>query len=382
MKMPTTAWFSRPNKLYYETSARMQSTKMISDGESLYSVIDMFSGVVKMPAPDDFSGLPMAQFGGMGGQQFVGARVPDVVSLVTGAFDAENLTKVEYGIDESNEWLSSLEQPDGTWTLTIGVKGGSTVALWIDKRDRTVRKFATEMDFGGMMESLAEERQEALEELPKQMRGMFEDMQMRIEVEVDTAELDVPPSDGTYAYTPEEGTEVIEAEDFEEGMRALLEDQMGGLGDIRGETDRSSEQPPDFSAQTPGGDPVDLGSFKGKPLMLHFWVSWNSESVEQMSVLSELHRQYADQGLQIVAISTDPSVDEVESFMEENEIDFTVLWLPPEDARAAIRDHDLGPVPQTLYIDPEWMVQAHADGPQSKAEMLEALGKIGIETAG
>jgi peroxiredoxin len=64
---------------------------------------------------------------------------------------------------------------------------------------------------------------------------------------------------------------------------------------------------PDFQLTTLEGPPFRLSDQKGKPVILYFMAAWCSSCVPEAQSLDQLHRHYADRGLQVVAIDVDTS---------------------------------------------------------------------------
>ena len=50
---------------------------------------------------------------------------------------------------------------------------------------------------------------------------------------------------------------------------------------------------------------IHLSDFKGKPILLHFWASWCEACKDELPELMSLSLQMKDQGVEMLAISTD-----------------------------------------------------------------------------
>jgi outer membrane lipoprotein-sorting protein len=229
MEMPTSAWFSRPNKMYFQAGNEMQQTTAVSDGEHMYLEVGMFPGAIKLPAPASLAEMPLDNLSMSGGAGVDTLKLPDIASLLSGGFDVANLATVQHGIPAENEWLASLESPEGTWPLMIKPETGPAVAMWIDKADKVVRKYAAMIDFDAMVESNPEIQQQ-LEQLPEERRQAVEEMVTRFEATVSTVELGQQPPENTFTYEPGEGIEVVEAQTIEEGIQKLMTQMMEQQG--------------------------------------------------------------------------------------------------------------------------------------------------------
>ncbi len=53
------------------------------------------------------------------------------------------------------------------------------------------------------------------------------------------------------------------------------------------------------------GAPLPLARFAGRPLVVNFWATWCPPCIEEMPELSDLHRELAPRGLQMIGIGID-----------------------------------------------------------------------------
>jgi len=254
MEVPFKMAYQAPNLVYWEQGQGIQASKTVCDGENVYMEMGMFERVVKAPAPDDLKNLQHGT-GGMGG--FGAGAAPtvlDATELIQGEFDLEDVESIEAGFDQSNEWLVSLEQPEGTWVITVAIPHAPPMVLWIDRSTRVLRQVAMQMgseDMTQMMEQAYEGMPEEMrEEMPEGMEGMWgesmgkilgeemgekfgelmtemmKDMEINTVIVCDRAVLGEPVSEGTFTYTPPEGAEVVEAKSVSEMHEALMKGFM------------------------------------------------------------------------------------------------------------------------------------------------------------
>lgn len=75
--------------------------------------------------------------------------------------------------------------------------------------------------------------------------------------------------------------------------------------------------------------------------------------------MSALYRKYADRGLKVVAVSVDREASDLDAFVREYDLPFTVL----HDANSAV-SHDYGVYryPETFLIDRQGYVRYHLVG--------------------
>jgi thiol-disulfide isomerase/thioredoxin len=62
---------------------------------------------------------------------------------------------------------------------------------------------------------------------------------------------------------------------------------------------------PDFVTENLRGGNTGLADFHGKVVLLNFWATWCMPCREEMPGMEALWQKYKDQGLAVVAISTD-----------------------------------------------------------------------------
>ena len=84
-----------------------------------------------------------------------------------------------------------------------------------------------------------------------------------------------------------------------------------------------------FALQTPDGDVVEMEEYLGeKAMMLAFWSFFCGPCREELPLLDELTKKYAENGFELLAINLDgPKLDKpVRKYMDSNGYTFQVLW--------------------------------------------------------
>jgi cytochrome c biogenesis protein CcmG/thiol:disulfide interchange protein DsbE len=90
---------------------------------------------------------------------------------------------------------------------------------------------------------------------------------------------------------------------------------------------RSRQNPvaPDFTLTQLDGKPLQLSSYRGKVILLDFWATWCDPCREEIPHFVELQNKYANQGLQIIGVSMDDSIDPVRPFAEQFHMNYPVV---------------------------------------------------------
>jgi cytochrome c biogenesis protein CcmG, thiol:disulfide interchange protein DsbE len=97
-----------------------------------------------------------------------------------------------------------------------------------------------------------------------------------------------------------------------------------------------------------------LSDYRGKVVFLNFWASFCEPCRREMPSMERLVRQYEPQGMEMIAISLDPELPAIQTFMNEflpgQRSAMTVLWDPKSESSARYGT-DL--LPETYIIDRE-----------------------------
>jgi peroxiredoxin len=134
---------------------------------------------------------------------------------------------------------------------------------------------------------------------------------------------------------------------------------------------------PDFVLSDLAGREVALARFRGKFVLLGFWVSWCPPCREEMPSLQKLHEDFAGRDLVLLAVNTGESPDQVADFVRRREIAFPVLL--DTDGRVQER-YGAYQFPVFFLIDREGRIAAHYLGLRdwsSTAVRQELAEKIG-----
>lgn len=135
---------------------------------------------------------------------------------------------------------------------------------------------------------------------------------------------------------------------------------------------------PAYAAPTLAGEAVSLESLRGEVVLLNVWATWCYPCRKEMPSFEALHRELVDQGLKVVAVSIDRSgaAGEIESFLEEHGITFTILHDPDMNVGKTFRT--IG-VPETFLIDrhgrlvQRWIGRIDGHSPAVRGPILAAL---------
>ena len=97
------------------------------------------------------------------------------------------------------------------------------------------------------------------------------------------------------------------------------------------------------------GQKIDIGQWKGKVVMVNFWATWCGVCQTEMPRWQKFYEASRDKGFEMIAVSVDDSLEEVQAFLERKPYRFPVAWR--FDKR---EDDDFSTVrstPTTYFVD-------------------------------
>lgn len=105
---------------------------------------------------------------------------------------------------------------------------------------------------------------------------------------------------------------------------------------------------PNIIVQNADGTPVDLASYHGKVVLVDFWASWCPPCKTSFPALDALYREYASQGLEVLAVNLDERRRDAESFLGAHPHRLTVLFDPKSGSPVAF---GVKGMPSSFLID-------------------------------
>lgn len=108
--------------------------------------------------------------------------------------------------------------------------------------------------------------------------------------------------------------------------------------------------PLNFTLKDMNGVDVKLASFKGKPIVMNFWATWCGPCLAAMPQVERAARDFADQGVQLIAVNLEEAPKQIKSMLERHKLDLTVAL----DRDGAVAEkYKASAIPQTVIIDKE-----------------------------
>jgi peroxiredoxin len=108
------------------------------------------------------------------------------------------------------------------------------------------------------------------------------------------------------------------------------------------------ESAPEISAVDLNDAAVKLSDFRGKVVVLRFWITGCKACIAEMPLIEEISKRHGDRGLAVLAINVGDSKEKVEKFAKMLNISYLLLLDP---ARIAVGKYGIRAVPTTIIID-------------------------------
>lgn len=124
-----------------------------------------------------------------------------------------------------------------------------------------------------------------------------------------------------------------------------------------------------------GDGSVSLAELRGKPVVLNFWASWCGPCREEAPMLERVWREFEDDGLVMLGIATQDTVEAAREFVKEEGLTYPMVWDPGADLFKELR---LRGLPQTLFVTPEgtFLAPPKTGGSPAAGPAITILGAI------
>ena len=126
---------------------------------------------------------------------------------------------------------------------------------------------------------------------------------------------------------------------------------------------RGGPLPPTPLKRLEDGASFDLGSLRGKAVLLNVWATWCTPCRAETPELATLSKTYAARGLEVVGVSVDDAATEsqaIRDFVQEENAEYRMLRQPAGELMEVINTPAL---PATLLLDRQGGVQWVRVGP-------------------
>lgn len=130
---------------------------------------------------------------------------------------------------------------------------------------------------------------------------------------------------------------------------------------------------PEWRLNDLAGRPVNLSDFAGKVVIIDFWATYCPPCIEEIPHYAELQREYGEQGLVIVGISSDRQGPfHVLNFVHRLGVNYPIVMLDESTAEA----YAVEVLPAAFVVDRNGDVRYHKVGYGTKEAMERVIRQL------
>jgi thiol-disulfide isomerase/thioredoxin len=127
-----------------------------------------------------------------------------------------------------------------------------------------------------------------------------------------------------------------------------------------------------FTLKDVQGRNIRLADYKGKVILLDFWATWCGPCKVEIPWFVEFQQKYGAQGLQVIGVSVDDTVEKLRPYVKEYKMNYPVLQgLHHDDIQDAYGP--LWGIPVTTIISRDARICAKHSGISSKEKFENAI---------
>ncbi len=123
------------------------------------------------------------------------------------------------------------------------------------------------------------------------------------------------------------------------------------------------------------GNPVDLASFRGKPLVVNAWATWMPFSQTELPLLASMQEQYGDR-VTILAINRMEDTILIRSFLETFGIKQEGLIFLTDPTDFFYRAIDGYAMPETIFYRSDGVIQNHVRGTLTESDLIRFIDTL------
>jgi peroxiredoxin len=130
----------------------------------------------------------------------------------------------------------------------------------------------------------------------------------------------------------------------------------------------------DFTATTTDGREITLHELRGSVVLMEFWGSWCIPCKTSMPHINALWEAYHDQGLTVLAVSTDANAESAVEYLAKNGFTgLSCLWEPGGKSTRIKLLYHVDWIPRSIIVDRTGIVRYNGHPMDLEAAFVEAL---------
>jgi len=133
---------------------------------------------------------------------------------------------------------------------------------------------------------------------------------------------------------------------------------------------------PDFLEKDLNGEPLSLGQYKKKVVLVDFWATWCGPCVAELPNVIAAYQKYHAKGFEIVGISLDQSESALKAFIKDKNMTWPQYFDGKGWENKLSRQYGITSIPATFLLDGEGKIVAkNLRGPALEQELAKLLGE-------
>jgi thiol-disulfide isomerase/thioredoxin len=82
----------------------------------------------------------------------------------------------------------------------------------------------------------------------------------------------------------------------------------------------------ELRGKTTDGRTLDLATYRGKTVLIHYWATWCEPCKEEFTILKQMQAKYAKQGLEVIGVSLDSDAQTLATYLRSNRLAWPQLY--------------------------------------------------------
>jgi len=129
-----------------------------------------------------------------------------------------------------------------------------------------------------------------------------------------------------------------------------------------------------FDARTTDGRDIALQSLRGHVVLIEFWGSWCKPCKESMPHINALWEAYHNDGLEVLAVSTDDNPEDPIRFLQTNGFEgLTCIWEPGGKSTRIKQLYGVDWIPRSVVVDRVGIVRFNGHPTKLESGFIQEL---------